>query len=49
MLLQSPTDSRKDDVELSHIPKVKDDLLHLGLTLWLCSDSCHTCDVPGQK
>ncbi len=19
------------------------------LTLWLCSDSCHTCDVPGQK
>ncbi len=19
------------------------------LTLWLCSDSCHACDVPGQK
>ncbi len=19
------------------------------LTLWLCSDSCHTCGVPGQK
>ncbi len=21
----------------------------LKLTLWLCSDSCHTCGVPGQK
>ncbi len=21
----------------------------LHLTLWLCSDSCHTCGVPGQK
>ncbi len=21
----------------------------VNLTLWLCSDSCHTCGVPGQK
>lgn len=31
MLLQSPADDSKDDVELSYIPKVKEDLLYLEL------------------
>ncbi len=25
------------------------DVSYTVLTLWLCSDSCHTCDVPCQK